>query len=208
MPPLAVDRKPARTHVEPMSNEERQTLVRGLLHDPGVDLRDRVVGCLILIYAQPLTQILTLRIGDVAIDGDRVYVQLGREPVELPEPLAQLTASLARDPAGRASTAIAGAKPPWLFQGMRVGEPLSHSRAARRMKRLGIRTLVGRTGAIITLAAALPPTILAELLGISDTTASKWYRLVGGEWNHYARRQLPARPDRRHSGMISPPPVT
>jgi hypothetical protein len=186
MPLLKADRKPARTHVEPMSNQERLTLVRRLLHDPDVDLRDRVAGCLILIYAQPLTRILSLTIGDVAIDGDRVCVRLGREPVELPEPLAQLIATLARDPAGRASTAIAGAEPPWLFQGMRVGEPLSHSRAARRMKRLGIRTLGGRTGAIISLAGALPPTILVELLGISDTSASKWYRLAGGEWSRYA----------------------
>ena len=46
----------------------------------------------------------------------------------------------------------------------------------------------GRTSAIGSLAAALPPTILAELLGISDTSASKWYRLAGGEWNRYAAR--------------------
>lgn len=186
MPPLKAHSKPARTHVEPISHDERLGVVRGLLHDDAIDLRDRVAGLLILIYAQPLTRILALRIDDVAIDGERVHVRLGREPVELPEPLAQLTATLATDPGGRASTAIAGADPPWLFQGMRVGEPLSHSRAARRLKRLGVRTLGGRTAAIISLAAALPPTILAELLGISESSASKWYRLAGGEWNRYA----------------------
>ena len=188
MAPLNADRKPARTHVEPIPNEERLTVVRRLLHDSDVDLRDRVAGCLILIYAQRLTRILSLKMDDVAIEGDRVCIHLGREPVELPEPLAQLTATLARNPAGRASTAIAGAEPRWLFQGMRVGEPLSHSRASRRLKRIGVRTLGGRTSAIGSLAAALPPTILAELLGISDTSASKWYRLAGGEWNRYAAR--------------------
>jgi hypothetical protein len=40
----------------------------------------------------------------------------------------------------------------------------------------------GRTGATISLAA-LPSTILAELLGLSDTSASKWYQLDGGEWS-------------------------
>jgi hypothetical protein len=139
-----------------------------------------------LIYAQPLTRILGLRVDDVVIDGDRVRLRLGREPVELPDPLAQLAATLARNPAGRASTGVAGAEPPWLFQGMRVGEPLSHSRASRRLNRLGVRTLGGRTSAIATLASALSPTILAELLGISETTACKWYRLAGGEWNRYA----------------------
>lgn len=197
MPPLAADQKPARTHVEPMSNEQRLSLVRRLLNDSDVDLRDRVAGCLILIYAQPLTRVLSLRIDDVAIDGDRICIRLGPEPVELPDPLAQLTATLARAPAGRASTAIAGAEPRWLFQGMRVGEPLSHSRAARRLNRLGIRTLIGRTGAIISLAGALPPTILAELLGISESSASKWYRLAGGEWYRYTADAISRYPPQR-----------
>jgi hypothetical protein len=114
---------------------------------------------------EPLTRILALSVDDVAVDGDRVWIHFGREPVELPDPLAHMTATLARNPAGRASTAIAAAPPPWLFQGMRVGQPLSHAHAAKRLKRLGVRTLGGRTGAILTLAAALPPTILAEMLG-------------------------------------------
>jgi len=191
--PLDAGRRPARAHVEPISDQERLSVVRRLLNDEDVLLRDRVAGCLILIYAQPLTRILALSVDDVAADGDRVWIRLGREPVELPDPLAQLTATLARNPAGRASTAIAGAAPPWLFQGMRVGEPLSHAHAGKRLKRLGVRTLGGRTAAILTLAAALPPTILAEMLGISETSASKWYRLAGGEWNRYAAGTVSSR---------------
>ncbi len=38
----------------------------------------------------------------------------------------------------------------------------------------------------MTLAGALPPSILAELLGISESSASKWYRLAGGEWTRYS----------------------
>jgi hypothetical protein len=97
-----------------------------------------------------------------------------------------MTATLARNPTGGASTAIAGAAPRWLFQGMRVGEPLNYAHARKRLKRLGVRTLGGRTAAILTLAAALPLTILAEMLGISESSASKWYRLANGDWNRYA----------------------
>jgi hypothetical protein len=191
--PLDAGRRRAWALVEPISNEQRLSVVRRLLNDEDALLRDRVAGCLILIYAQPLTRILGLSVDDVAVDGDRVWIHLGREPVELPEPLAQLTAALIRDPAGRASTAIAGAAPPSLFQGMRIGEPLSHAHAAKRLKRLGVRTLGGRTAAILTLAAALPPTILAEMLGISETTASKWYRLAGGEWNRHSASAVSSR---------------
>ena len=186
MAPLTARSQSARTHVEPISHDERLGVVRRLLHDDTLDFRDRVAGLLILLYAQPLTRILALKIEDVMIETDRVYLRLGRDPLELPEPLAHLTAMLARSPTGRASTAIAGAEPPWLFQGMRVGAPLSQSRASRRLNRVGVRILSGRTSAIMSLAAALPPTILAELLGISESGASKWYTLAGGEWARYA----------------------
>lgn len=55
-----------------------------------------------------------------------------------------------------------------------------------RLKRLGVRTLGGRTATILTLAAALRTTILAELLAISETSASKFHRLAGGESNRCA----------------------
>jgi hypothetical protein len=136
--------------------------VRRLLGDDDALLRDRAAGCLVLIYAQPLTRIPALLVDDVIVDGDRVWIQLGREPVELPDPLAQL----------------------------------------------GIRTLGGRTAAIQTLAAPLPPTILAEMLGISETSASKWHPLAGGEWNRFpaeaARRRRQAhdrRPDVTDPGL-------
>lgn len=56
-----------------------------------------------------------------------------------------------------------------------------------RVTRLGVKPLGGRTGAVMTLATTLPPTILAELLGSLETSASKWYRLVGGEWGQLRR---------------------
>jgi hypothetical protein len=184
--PFTASRPPARTHIEPMSSEERLIVVRRLLRDETLDPRDRVAGCLVLIYAQPVSRILALTIDDVWIHPDRVSLSLGPARVELPEPLAHLAARLAGDPAGRATTAVAGAQPRWLFQGMRVGQQLDYGYLQRRLKRLGIKPLQGRTGAVITLAAALPPTLLAEMLGISETSASKWYRLAAGEWNRYA----------------------
>lgn len=179
------------------------SVVRRLLHAAEVDLRDRVAGLLILVYAQPLTTVLGLKIEHVTVEHERVFLRLGRDPLELPEPLDHLTAVLANNPAGRATTGVAGADPPWLFQGMRVGQPMSHSRASRRLRRLGIRTLEGRTSAILTLAAALPPTILAELLGISETSASKWYRLAGGEWGRYAALDHPSERSYQLSGPVA-----
>ena len=186
--PLIAARRVARSQIDPLCGPARLDLVRRLLHDETLDVRDRVAGCLILIYAQPLTRILALTIDNDAISPQRVTITFGRDPVQLPEPLAGLTATLARDRRGRGTTAAHGSPAPWLFPGMRVGQPLDYTYLQRRLRRLGIPRLRGRTGALITLAGALPPSILAELLGISETSATKWYRLAGGEWSRYAAR--------------------
>jgi site-specific recombinase XerC len=180
----------ARSHAEVMSDRARVDVVRRLLGDQRIDLRDRVGGCLLLIYAQPLTRIVGLTVDQVTVTGDQVTIALGNGPLELPEPLAQLTATLVRDRRVRASTAASSDASRWLFPGMRVGRPLDYSHFQRRLSRLGIPPLPGRTGAVIALAGALPPTILAELLGISETTASKWYGLAGGEYNRYAAQPI------------------
>ncbi len=66
-----------------------------------------------------------------------------------------------------------------------------------------------RNSALITLAADLPPSVLSSLLGISLTSALKWTRRAGCDWNSYlasraddqttTRRSVPARvtPQRR-----------
>ena len=184
--PLTAPPPTARSHTEPLASETRLRLVRRLLEEEGLDLRDRVGGCLILLYAQPLSRILMLTSDRVSTTGGRVVIHLGRTPLELPEPLGALTARLAHERRGRASTAKPTIAPPWLFQGMRIGEPLDETYFRRRLKRLGIMPLTGRTAALITLAAAMPPTILADLLGISESAATKWYQLAGGEWGRYA----------------------
>ena len=190
--PLQAAPRTARGHAEPLADHDRVELVRRLLRDEAIDLRDRVAGCLVLVYAQPLTRIVVLTADQVTVHGDRVTIALGDGPLELPEPLARLTATLARTRRARASTAATRTVPAWLFPGMRVGQPLDCAYLQRRLGRLGIRPLAGRTSAVMTLAGALPPTILADLLGISETTATKWYRLAGGEWSRYAAHRVTA----------------
>jgi hypothetical protein len=158
------------------------------LGDADLDLRDRVAGCLVLLYAQPVSRILMLTTDHVTTSRNRIAIRLGNTPLELPEPLGQLTARLASERPGRATTAVGGSAPAWLFQGMRVGTPLDETHFRRRLQRLAITPLAARTAAQTNLAAALPPTIVADLLGFSTSAASNWYQLTGGEWNRYAGR--------------------
>ena len=134
--PLTAPTVRAQAHTEPLESEIRLRLVRRLLH---VDLRDRVGGCLVLLYAQPVSRILMLTSDRVVTNGRDVVIHLGASPLELPEPLAQLSVTLARERTGRASTAPGGAAPPWLFQGMRVGTPLDETHFHRLSSDSGSR---------------------------------------------------------------------
>jgi len=112
----------------------------------------------------------------VAFSGQPVTIRLGTDPLELPEPLGQLVARLA----------TVDRNTPWLFPGLRVDAPLSEQHCARRLRRLGITVLPGRTGALMSLAVSLPPAILADLLGISEGCAANWSQLTGADWARYA----------------------
>jgi hypothetical protein len=55
-------------------------LLGQLLTDPDPPLRSRVAGLLVLLYAQPLSQIIRLTLDDVVREADQVFLRLG-EPL-------------------------------------------------------------------------------------------------------------------------------
>ncbi len=181
---LTLPRSEPRRHVDQQPTDERLATIRRVLHDDTLDLRDRVGGLLILLFAQPVSRVLVLTVDDIATDGQRVTIRLGREPVELPTPLDQLVLTLAREPRGHATTAATTTR--WLLPGMRLDAPLSHEHYRRRLRKIGITALPARTGSLASLAAQMPPAILADLLGISESSAAHWSALAGGEWASYA----------------------
>lgn len=184
MAPLTLPRPQPRRHVDQQPTDERLATIRRLLHDDTLDLRDRVGGLLVLLFAQPVSRVLALTVDDVQTDGQRVTIRLGREPVELPAPLDQLVLTLAGDPRGHATTAATTTR--WLLPGMRLDAPLSHEHYRRRLTKAGITALPGRTGALALLAGQMPPALLADLLGISEPSATHWSALAGGDWASYA----------------------
>jgi hypothetical protein len=99
----------------------------------------------------------------------------------LPEPLGTLVAELKRHRSGLATTA-ADDRGHWLFPGLRLDAPLH----PEHMRRHGITARSGRAAALLHLAQTLPPAILADLLGISDTRAADWARAATGDWARYA----------------------
>ena len=178
----------------PHDGEKRWDDARRLLRDSTLKTSDRVIGLLLLLYAQNLAAISLLTVGHVHASGGEVSLQLGTAPVALPEPLAGLVLDLVAT--RRSSTIIiAPGTTPWLFPGRRHGQPISPDRLGQRLKQIGIRSGRDRSTALFTLAAEIPAAILARLLGIHVSVAVAWQRASAGDWMTYAadvsRRQRP-----------------
>ncbi|MGH3249092.1 MAG: hypothetical protein ACRDOI_23200 [Trebonia sp.] len=115
--------------------DRRWGIARDLLHGPGHETVDRVAGCLVLLYAQPLTRIAVLTLGHVGERPGGLGLALGKDPVVIPEPLAGLVRELTARRRGH--TAIGRAQDStWLFPGGQPGRPISP-------EHLGARSSVG-----------------------------------------------------------------
>lgn len=185
VPRLSAPAPTTRRHVDPLDPHERLRLIRRLIDDEALDLGDRVAGCLVLLFAQPISRLVLLTKDDVQDDNERLLISLGREPLVVPEPLAILLRRLKERQAGPASTGVK-LDSRWLFPGLRLDTAIHEEAMRRRLKRLGISGRAARSAAALQLAKTMPAAIIADLLGVHEATAEDWTQLAAGDWARYA----------------------
>lgn len=71
-----------------LSQDQRLAWIRELLTGTSESLTYRVAGMLLLLYAQPLVRVVTLTTDAIAESPHGMTIQLGRHPVDVPEPFA------------------------------------------------------------------------------------------------------------------------
>ena len=122
----------------------------------------------------------------------QTFLRLGRHEVPVPGPLASAIVQLISD--GRSYRGV-GSPPAttWLFPGHLPGRPITPATLGERLHAIGIYAQTGRRAALLDLAAQLPAAVLADLLGLHETTAAKWMHQAGGDWSRYAA-ELARRP--------------
>lgn len=163
-----------------MDDDERLALAQQLLRERIEDPAARFAAVLVLLFGQRVTRLAVLNLEAVAVDDDgRVTLALAETPIRLREPLASLALRVADAAYGRGSK--------WLFPSSQGNRPLSSERLLERMANVGLqRALEARNGALSTLAAQLPPALLAEQLGLSLSGASNWSKATGATRGEYA----------------------
>ncbi|MBC9719627.1 hypothetical protein H9Y04_44885 [Streptomyces sp. TRM66268-LWL] len=165
--------------------DQRWTLSKRLLHDTTLDTVDRVAGCLVVLYAQPCSRIVSLTVSHVTESDKGVHLHLGTRPLDIPEPLGDLVRELVRTRQGHAAVGHTDASP-WLFPGGRPGRPMNPARLMSRLNAIGLPTRAGRGTALMDLAGQLPTTVLSRLLGIHIQTATAWSQEAGNTRPGYA----------------------
>ena len=83
MPALDIPDK-HRGERPPITQSRRLALIHRFLTDQRIDLRTRVAGCLLLLYAQPVNRLARLTLDDIIADDGQVFIRLGSPPTRSP----------------------------------------------------------------------------------------------------------------------------
>ena len=179
-----------------ITQEQRIALIRRIYYDDQMELTDRVLALLVLLYAQPLSRIQRLTIDDFHTDEDgQLLVRLGEPPAPIPPPFNLFVLRHIAERTNQTTATNPGSR--WLFPGRRAGQPLQTKSMSLRMQHLGIPNLTGRNRAIRELLRQAPPIIVAGMLNYSADRAENIAAEYGATWKHYPGiSHQPRRPPR------------
>jgi hypothetical protein len=177
-----------------VGHRQRWDHVETLLHDESIRLYVRIAGLFILLYAQPVARVCRMRRHQITLEPEKVVtVTFDRVPIELPEPMNHL---LIRHLAARGQASYVSRPEHWLFPGGIPGQHLATENIRGQLVARGITPGGSRSAALYQLAADMPVPVLADLLGVSVTTATRWAALAGRDWATYtAMRYHDEQPD-------------
>jgi hypothetical protein len=80
---------------------------------------------------------------------------------------------------------------PWLFPGVLPGRHLVAQSITTRRRSLGINLLGARKTALQSLAAEVPPPLVAELLGYSYNVVQRHAEIAAQQWASYVTSRRP-----------------
>lgn len=166
-----------------MSADELWQAVDHLLVDETIEMAARVAGLFILLYAQPLADCVRLRRSDVVFTDQGVAVRFASEPIQLPDPVAKLVRRYVEMPSGRAI--YRNSETNWLFGGLLPSSRVTEAHLGKIVASAGVPPRLAKEAAMRQLATSLPARVVADAIGVSVGTASKWSRTSGGTWNDY-----------------------
>lgn len=187
---IRVTHRPQQLPEITMTDEARWRSVELLLHDTSINRYSRVAGLFVLLFAQPLNKIMRMTRDQVTEHDDgRVVVTFDTVPIELPPDVGDLVLEHIR---GYSPASYQAGDAHWLFPGRLPGRSMHTEPIRRVLVGHGIHPRQSRSTALFALAGQIPTPVLADLLGISRGTATRWAALAARDWSGYVARRRPS----------------
>lgn len=190
-PRLTIPLLPRQDPEKILDEQERWALLRRCLADDTVPLDTRAAAALLLLFGLPISRIRHLTADQLDISETRSLLRTGQHPLLLPPKLAALLQQLADAPRTRARMVKAENSPRWLFPGLTPGRPTSQASFQIKLRTISLEARPARNAALISLAGNLPTPVLADVLGLSTTTAGRWAALAKRDWAAYIAERVP-----------------
>lgn len=153
-----------------------------LVDDESVPLGSRVIGILVLVFAQRISDCVRLCRSDVT-DGEKMRITLGRTPLTLPSPIAVLLRRHLEELSTRRPYVAGG--PDWLFPGAAPHDHVSEASVALHLAPHKIHARKIQQARIDHLVQTVPASIVADTLGINIHTAVKHAARTNSRWGDY-----------------------
>jgi integrase len=145
----------------------------------------RAGRALVLLFGMLVSRITQLTKDDVIEDGQATWLTIDGHRLMLPPRLAYLIRRLRDQDEPRWTLGRLGTRVSWLFPGQSPARPAVDILFGVRLHRYGIDAHAGRNTARLALAAELPASVLADLTGISISTAKRWSQWARRGWAAY-----------------------
>jgi hypothetical protein len=155
------------------------------LTDEAMPLDLRVGGALVLLFGMLVSRITQLTKDCVIEDNRATWLAIDGHRLMLPTRLAHLVRQLRHQDEQRWTLGRLGTPVPWLFPGQSPARPAVDVLFGVRLHRYGIDARAGRSTARLALAAELPASVMADLTGISISTAERWSQWARRDWAAY-----------------------
>jgi hypothetical protein len=160
----------------------RLDLLSRFLDDDTVPLGDRVAGCLVLLYALPISRINRLHCCDFQPMDGGLALRLGDDLVPVPAPLGVLVERLVGE--GHHLSSAGHPDSDWLFPGRCAGQPIESEQLAERLNRHGV-TRAARVATLDALLTTVPAPVLAKLLDRRPWRVADRSKILGTDWRRY-----------------------
>lgn len=174
-------RKPAPPR-PPVPDDILWAKVDQLVDDESIPLGSRLIGLLVLVFAQRISDCVRLRRSDVT-DDETMRIALGRTPLTLPSPIAALLRHHLKELSTRRPYLDGG--PDWLFPGATPHCHVSEASVALHLVPHKIHAREIQQARIDHLVQTVPASVVADMLGININTAVRHAARTNSRWGNY-----------------------